>query len=422
MTTAPQGSGASSALRALRTNRNFRLLWIGQVLSDIGSSVGLLAYPLLVLSLTGSALLAGAVGTAANAVAFLVRMPAGALADRLDRRRTMIVSDGVRAVALVTLGGLVAVHAVSWPVVLVVAVIDRVGDTLFTPASLAALPTIVPDEHLEAAWAVSEGRQYAAGLVGPPLGGLLYGIGRAVPFVADAVSYAISAFTSQRLEGAFATPADAAERRGLWTEVLDGMKHLWRDPILRAVLILAPLMNFAFSGAFFTVILGLRRNGVSAVVIGATTAVITVGGIVGAVVAPWIRARLTIRQAILLIAVSGSLMILAAAAIMPSPAVAAPLAVPLIVAPAANAALIALMLRRTPPAMHGRVNNGLLQVATALAALAPFASGLVVDQASARWAMVLFAASLAVVLPLALIVPFPAEDTAAGELPNDEAD
>jgi hypothetical protein len=104
------------------------------------------------------------------------------------------------------------------------------------------------------------------------------------------------------------------------------------------------------------------------------------------------------------------LCMLVAAVLMPSPAVAAPLALPFVLAPATNAALFALMLRRTPPALHGRVNNGLLQVAVALAALAPLASGLVVDRASAGWAMVLFATSLAAVLPIAVLVQFPAID------------
>jgi MFS family permease len=126
-----------------------------------------------VLSLTHSAVVAGAVGTAASAAAFAVRLPAGALADRLDRRRSMIVCDAVRTGALVALAVLVATNAVAWPVVMVVAVLDRMGETLFTPASMAALPLIVADKQLEAAWAVTEGRQYAANIVGPPLGGLL---------------------------------------------------------------------------------------------------------------------------------------------------------------------------------------------------------------------------------------------------------
>ena len=408
-------------MTSLRANRNFRLLWIGQILSDIGSMIGSLAYPLLVLALTGSALLAGVVGTTASMSAFVVRLPAGALADRLDRRRTMVLVDAGRALALGLLAALVLTDAVSWPVVMAVAIVDRAGDTLFTPASIAALPLIVPDEQLEAAWAVSEGRQYAANLAGPPLGGLLYGIGRAVPFLADAVSYGISVFTSRALRGEFSVPPAETERRGLWAESLDGIRALWRDKLLRAVLVQAPLINFAVSGAIFTVILGLRKNGVSALVIGGAEAVIMVGGIVGAFVAPWIRARVSIRQAILLITVSEALATLVAAGVMPSPAVALPLALPLIVAPASNAALFGLMLRRTPPALHGRVNNGLLQVATGLATLAPLASGVVVNQASARWAMVLFAVALLPVVPMALAFPAQDEPPEEPEKPEEPA-
>lgn len=409
MTTAAEEGGAANALSSLRENRNFRLLWIGQVLSDIGTQIGTLAYPLLVLALTHSAVIAGVVGTASSAAAFAVRLPAGALADRLDRRRTMIVCDAVRTVALALLAVLVATDAVAWPVVLVVAVIDRGGDTLFTPASMAALPVIVADEQLESAWAISEGRQYAANLVGPPLGGFLYGIGRAVPFLADAVSYGISVLTSRGLKGAFASAAEPELRRGLWKEAFDGMKHLWQDSLLRAVLIQAPLINFAFNGAMFTVILGLRGHGVSATAIGGVEAVIMVGGIVGAVVAPQIGRRLTLRQSILLLTVLGALFMLLAAAVIPSLAVAVPLAIPLVLAPATNAGLFALMLRRTPPALHGRVNNGLIQVAVALAALAPLASGLVIEQASAQWAMGFFATALVAVIPIALVAPLPAE-------------
>jgi small neutral amino acid transporter SnatA (MarC family) len=96
---------------------------------------------------------------------------------------------------------------------------------------------------------------------------------------------------------------------------------------------------------------------------------------------------------------------------MPSPAVAVPLAVPFVVAPATNAAFFALMLRRSPPALHGRVNNGLLQAALALAALAPLVSGLVVDRVSAGWAMALFAVSLVAALPLGLRLPHGPEES-----------
>jgi MFS family permease len=409
--TAPDPGDAPGALTTLRANRNFRLLWIGQVLSDIGTQMGTLAYPLLVLALTHSALIAGAVGTASSGAAFVVRLPAGALADRLDRRRTMIVADLARTAALAALAVLTATGAVAWPAVLVVAVIDRSLETLFAPASMAALPLIVGNEQLESAWAVSEGRQYAANLIGPPLGGLLYGLGRALPFAADAVSYGISVLTSRAIRGDFASTAEREGRRGLWAEALDGLKHLWRDSFLRAIQFQAPLLNFAFTGAIFTVILGLRRNGVSAVAIGGAQAVIMAGGIVGAVLAPRIIGRLSLQQSILTLTISGALLMLVAAAVLPSPAVSIPLALPFLLAPATNAAFFALLMRRTPPALHGRANNGLLQTALALAALAPLLSGLVIEKASAGWAMVLFAGALVAVVPIALLRPaLPLED------------
>jgi hypothetical protein len=221
----------------------------------------------------------------------------------------------------------------------------------------------------------------------------------------DAVSYGISVLTSRGLTGAFASAAQPGSGRGLWAEAFDGLRMLWRDSFLRAVLIQAPLLNFAINGALFTVILGLRRSGSSAAVIGGVLAVIMLGGIVGAVLAPQIRSRVTVLRAILLLSVSGTVLMLVAAAVMPSPAVAVPLAIPFIFAPAANAALFAIVLRRTPAAAHGRVNAGLLQVAGGLSAIAPIVSGLLVQRASASWAFVFFAASLAVVVPLALLFP-----------------
>jgi MFS family permease len=376
------------------------MLWVGQVLSDLGSQIGGLAYPLLVLALTHSVVIAGTVGTVASAAAFAVRLPAGALADRLDRRRTMMVCDAVRAAALAALAALVLLDTIAWPVVMIVALVDRAGDTLFTPAATAALPSIVENEQLESAWAATEARQYAANLAGPALGGFLFGLGRTVPFVVDAISYGASFVTSKRIEGRFAPSGDGA-RRGLWAEAMDGVRLLWRDRLLRAVLLQAPLVNFAFTGAIFTVTLGLRDHGSSAAVIGVVQAVIMVGGLLGALAAPAIQRRITLLQSILLLTVAGSLLMGAAAIVMPSPVVAVPLAIPLLLSPAANAALFAAMIRQTPESMRGRVNNALFQVAVGLAALAPLISGIVIEHLSARWAMGLFAIVLAAVIPIA---------------------
>ena len=263
------------------------MLWVGQLLSDTGSEIGLLAYPLLILALTHSAVLAGVAGTARSAAMLVLRLPAGALSDRLDRRLTMIVCDVMRAVLLAVLGILVAAHLASWPVVLVVSVVEGGAGAIFDPAATAALPAIVPDGQLEEAWAATEGRTYGASLAGPALGGVLFGLGRAVPFLADAVSYAASFGTVSRIRGEF-RPRDG-ERKALWREVADGLRLVWQVPILRAVVITAPLVNFAFTGVIFTITLALRQHGTSTAVIGLVQAAVAAGGLLGAVAAPRCR-------------------------------------------------------------------------------------------------------------------------------------
>jgi len=316
----------SVSVLPLRRNRNFQLLWTGQVLSDLGSQIGALAYPLLILALTHSPILAGVVGTASAAVAFAVRLPAGALADRLDRRKMMIVVDGVRTIVLVGLAAAVALHAIVWPVVLLVAVIDRIGDTMFTPASTAALPEIVEDDQLESAWAATEARQYAASLGGPALGGLLFGLGRAIPFIGDTISYGVSVLTSSAMKGTFHPAPAEAERKGLWHEAFEGLRLIWHDALLRAVIVQAPLINFAFSGVIFTVTLSLQHNGTSASVIGLTQSAIMVGGLLGAVAAPKLQGRFSLTRLIVALTTGGSILFGVAAILAPSPLMAIPIA------------------------------------------------------------------------------------------------
>ena len=253
---AQMSSGVPARL-PLRRNGGFRMLWIGQLLSDTGSEIAMLGYPLLILALTHSAVLAGVVGTARAIAQLCLQLPAGALSDRFDRRLTMIICDTVRAVLLAVLGILIVLHLASWPVVLVVALIEGGAGTIFDPAATAALPGIVPDGQLERAWAATEARTFGASLAGPAIGGVLFGLGRAVPFLADAVSYGVSFGTVSRIRGRFRSETPV-ERKALWREVADGLQFVWRVPILRAVVIQAPLVNFSFTGVIFTITLALR--------------------------------------------------------------------------------------------------------------------------------------------------------------------
>jgi MFS family permease len=395
---------AAAAPVQLRHNSAFRMLWIGQVLSDTGTDVALIAYPLLILALTRSPAIAGAVGTVRLLVQLVLGLPGGALSDRLDRRQTMMVCDSARAVVLGLLCALVLLHVVTWPVVLAVAVIDGALNVLFDPSATAALPGIVANEQLEQAWAATEARSYAANLAGPAIGGFLFGLGTAIPFLGDALSYLVSVATVSRIRGSF-RPQPASGRKALWRETADGIRVVWQHPLLRAVIIQAPLMNFAFTGVLYTITLALRRHGTAPGIIGLAQAGIAVGGLAGALIAPKLQGKFSLWRLAIGLTTIATVLFAVAALTIPSVLVAVPVAVTFLLAPTANAALFAAMLRVAPQDMRGRVNNTLILAATGLAAIAPLTAGLLVENFSGRWAIAAFAAAIGAAAVMCVTMP-----------------
>ncbi|HUB37545.1 MAG TPA: MFS transporter [Streptosporangiaceae bacterium] len=399
------GECTAAAPVLLRRNAGFRMLWIGQVLSDTGTNAALIAYPLLILALTHSAILAGITGTVRLVVQIVLGLPGGALSDRFDRRLVMIACDSVRAAALALLAVLVLVHLVNWPVVMVVSVVDGGANVLFDSSASAALPVVVHDSQLEQAYAATEARTYAASLVGPALGGFLFGLGSSVPFVGDALSYLVSVGTVSRIRGRF-RPQRSGERKSLGHEIAEGLRLVWQSPLLRAVVLLAPLINFAFSGVIFTITVALRQHGIAPGVIGLAQAGIAVGGLLGAIVAPRLQGRLPLSQLVIVMTVAATALFIVAALVLPSPLVALPVAITLVLAPTANAALFAAMLRIAPEDMRGRVTSTVIMAATGLAALSPLTAGLLLQNVSDRWAVGAFAASIGVAAIMCIALPW----------------
>ncbi|HEY6016816.1 MAG TPA: MFS transporter, partial [Gaiellaceae bacterium] len=172
----------------LGRNRDFVLLQAGQLLSSAGSSFTSVAYPLLVLSLTHSPAKAGLVSFVRLLPSPLLGLLAGAAADRWDRRRIMLAADAVRALAIGALAIVVFTDPVYW-VIAAVAFVEGSGDPFFFACHSGAVRNVVPPEQVPAAIGIQQGRSAAVGIVGPPVGGALFGVARALPFAADAVSY-----------------------------------------------------------------------------------------------------------------------------------------------------------------------------------------------------------------------------------------
>ena len=282
----------------LRRNRDFSLLWSGQTVSALGSAASVLAFPLLVLAITGSAIQAGAVGTTVAIVRAVFRLPGGALSDRWNRRRVMLTCDAGRIVLLSTLAVVVATGQATLALIVAIAVTAAVLDVLFQPAGMAAVSQLVPAEQLPAAFGRNEAGIYAASLAGPPLGGALFGIARSVPFAFDALSYVASFVTLTAIRRPFQGERAQQVRQPLTREIRGGITYVRNSDFLRALILLFAFVDFAFLGAMFTVVVVLRQAGNPAGVVGLAQGVIAIGGLLGAFAASWLQRRAPFRRLI----------------------------------------------------------------------------------------------------------------------------
>src|SRR6476661_9331062 len=170
--------------------RNFDRLWSASALSNLADGMFQIALPLLALRITRSPVQIAGVLLAARLPWLVFALHAGALADRLDGRRTMVNADLARALLLGLLAVIVVAEVERLWIVYLVAFALGLGETLFDTAAQSVLPTIVLGDDLSRA----NGRLMAAEVtmnrfVGPPLGGLLVGVAMALAFVGSAACY-----------------------------------------------------------------------------------------------------------------------------------------------------------------------------------------------------------------------------------------
>src|SRR5919202_4335568 len=176
---------------AVLRQRNFALLWFGQLISLVGDWVLLLALPFFVYELTGSTLATGGIFMALTLPRLALGSVAGVFVDRWDRRRTMIAADLARAAVLLLLL-LVRSPGQVW-LVYVAAFLEAAISHFFSPAKNALLPRLVGEEQLVPANSLNSLSESLTRLVGPALGGVLFsalGIGPVVAI--DSASFLVS--------------------------------------------------------------------------------------------------------------------------------------------------------------------------------------------------------------------------------------
>jgi MFS family permease len=265
--------------------RNFHKALASSGFANLADGVFQVALPLLAVQLTRSPLLIAGVAVAAR-LPWLLALVAGALADRLDRRQTMLRVNLVRTVLLGGLALAVAADVASLVMVYVVALLLGLAETLFDTSAQSLLPAIVDRAELTRA----NSRLFAVELVanmfvGPPLGGLLAAISLAVALGAPAAAYLVGAGCLALISGSFrAAGAAPAGSTRLRDEIIEGAGFVWRHPVLRPLAIMLGVQNLAFAAAFAVFVLFVvdpGPMGLSEAGYGILTAMIGVGSLLG---------------------------------------------------------------------------------------------------------------------------------------------
>ncbi len=366
----------------LARNRDFMLLWSGEALSLLGSQASNVAFPLLVLALTGSAAKAGIVGLARWVPVAVAAVPAGMAADRFDRKRLMIGSDVVRALLLASIPVALWLGRPSFLQIAAVAFFDGSFFTLRYVCERGVLPRVVDPPQLPDAVAQNEARVFAASIIGPPLGGVLFAAARALPFVADAISYGASMATVA------ATRFKPAERgvvppAGRFGGLADGFLWLWRAPFYRTAALLFALGNPLFTGLYLLAILLAKRYGASSGEVGVMFAIVGGGGLLGAFIAGPLRRLMRPRSALVaeawLMACVVPLLFIAHDALLIGLVVAA-CELP---TPMSNSLVSGQRVAVTPEHLLGRVQAAAALVTMSLAWLGPLAVGFLFQHAGA---------------------------------------
>ena len=291
-----------------RLGRNYRSLFGAATISNLGDGVALVAYPWLASAITRNALLIAIVAVVQRLPWLLFSLPAGVLTDRHDRRRLMIVANAARAaitlfvaIAVVSRGTdlpgpneldtVVSTDTFLYVCVVVATFLLGIGEVLYDNCAQTMMPSLVRTDQLEKAngriWAAQEvANQFA----GPPVGSLLLAAGFAVPFLLDAGSFVVSAALISTIALTPPTSAAVVTRRSWRDELVEGVRWLWENELLRTLAIVLALFNGAAAITFSIYVLFAQE------ILGASSgefAAIMMAGAAGAVIGGWTGSSLS---------------------------------------------------------------------------------------------------------------------------------
>ncbi|MDO8391093.1 MAG: MFS transporter [Actinomycetota bacterium] len=267
-----------------RMGSRFRWLLASSWISNLGDGIALAAGPLLVASQTRDPVAVAAAAVLQRLPWLLFSVYAGVVADRLNRRRVVIVGNLARTFVLVVLTMSVATDSVSIAVVLVAMFLLGTTEVFVDTTTETLLPMMVDPADIGVANSrLMFGALTLNRMAGPPIGALLFAAGMFSPFAAQAVTVALGALLIGRI--ALTQPPAQAQRPAVWHDIRDGARWLWQHPPIRTLTLTAITFNVTFGAAWSVLVLyAIERLRMGEVGFGLLTTAGAVGGVAGTII------------------------------------------------------------------------------------------------------------------------------------------
>jgi MFS family permease len=275
-------------------HRDFRRLWIGDSLSQFGTRIGVLAVPLVAISTLHATTFQVGLLVALESAAFLViGLPAGAWCDRMRRRPVLITADLVRAVLLLSIPAAALADRLTLAHLYAVVTCHGVATVFFDVSYQSYLPALVGRRHLVEGNGKLEASRTVALAAGPAAGGyLVQWLTAPVALAADAVTFLWSALWLARIRTVEPVP-DRARRAPLRTEIAEGVRFVFRHPVLRAITLQgATAVLFLSASQAVLLVFLVREIGLAAGTVGLLMTIGSAGAVAGALVTTRLTRRL----------------------------------------------------------------------------------------------------------------------------------